>query len=110
MPEITHPKMLAQQHGRKKGSKNKAITAYELTQKFRALCAERNTPEMLYKFFEDMMNNEKIKPSERIKAAKFLMDKQVTDASIDSIIESKTTIDTPEEALAILQGLNAESV
>lgn len=108
MPVINHPAMLAQQFGRPKGSKNKAITAAKLTQKVRELAHADKAPERIYSFLLSYLDNDKAKDSERIKAAKFLLDKFIVDANVDQLVDNKPVIESPEEALAILQALDKE--
>lgn len=110
MPEITHPKMLEQiGTGRPKGSKNKKITAAKISQRYRELAASENAEQALYEFWKQMMNDPNVRWSERLKASEALAKRIIVSADVETLTENKATVETAEEALAILQGLDGET-
>lgn len=93
--------------GRPKGSKNKNPKNQMNKELMERYLAE-NVPGEIHDILMSIARDTKARSSDRIKAAQAIQNKAIVSADVDTIVESKTTIDTPEEALAILQGLNTE--
>lgn len=93
--------------GRPKGSKNKRITAAKLSQQYREIAASDNAPQKLYEFWQQVMNDPNVRMSERIKASEQLAKRVINNADVETLTDNMTTIESPEEALAILNGLDS---
>ena len=97
-------------HGRNKGSKNKKHTKKYINEQFIKACAEDNTAEAIRAFFVSVMNDPKVRTSERIKAAENVMKRLIVSADMDLLVENKPTVESAEEALAILHGLSHDQL
>lgn len=93
--------------GRPLGSKNKKVTAAKLSQRYRELADQDNAPELLYEFWKEVMNNPEVRWSERLKASEQLAKRAINNADVETLTDAGNVVTSAEEALAILNGLDA---